>query len=665
VGASGRRLRSRLAGAAALLLAGAVLYFDLGMHRGLVLSNDVRSAVWPWAGLARERAIRTPALSDPVWQFVPWLRLARRELAAGRLPLWNPHQDGGVPLLGNAQSALGSPLVWPALALGIDRGWNLSLLARLLVALACAFLWLRELGRTRASSALGAAAFALSGAFVAWLEHPQTLSAAAVPLLLLYARRAARDPAPGAVAGVALSTSAVLSGGHPETQLMAAILAGVAVVASSPTARGLFAPAAGGTLGAGLAAPVLLPFLDYFRHSAARFGQGRRPFVLPVRELARLAVPFRSGSNVIEAAALVSIPLLLVLPLGLAAARRDRETRIWAIAAGAMLLAVYENPASRLLALGTPIYWTRLLLFLPLALAAVGSAGLDLAREWLAARFGAVRAGAAVWAIAAAGVLQLLAGARGVHGVTPRESGPPATPLLSRLAQDRDVFRILPLHTFLPPDSATDYGLDDVRGYDALASAGWRAQRERIGRFRDLPTHRDAIEPWDLTPGGEALDAWNVKYLMVDPRFNFPASLLHERFGLDVEEVYSGPDGRLFRNRRVRPRVTLDRGGEMRILERSPGLWTVAVDTPAGASLTLADPFFPGWTARIDGARAALGARPGDPMRLPVPGGRHEVRFEYRPASFAGGVGLALASAAVLAFLVARSRKRALPATAA
>ena len=114
------------------------------MHRGLLLSSDVKSSRSPWEPLFDERRIQSPALSDPVWQFVPWLRLARRELAQGRLPLWNPHQDGGVPLLGNGQSALGSPLLWPALALGAARGWNLSLLARLLVALAGTFLWLRD-----------------------------------------------------------------------------------------------------------------------------------------------------------------------------------------------------------------------------------------------------------------------------------------------------------------------------------------------------------------------------------------------------------------------------------------------------------------------------------------------------------------------------------------
>src|SRR5262245_30660906 len=132
------------------------------MHRGVLLSSDIKSKRLPWAPFRPQSALQAQALSDPVWQFVPWLGLARRELLAGHLPLWNPHQDGGVPLLGNAQSALLTPLDWPVLLLGAARGWNFSLLARLLLAAAGAFLMLRDFGRSRAASALGAVAFSLS-----------------------------------------------------------------------------------------------------------------------------------------------------------------------------------------------------------------------------------------------------------------------------------------------------------------------------------------------------------------------------------------------------------------------------------------------------------------------------------------------------------------------
>jgi len=646
----------------AALAAFAVLaFFVFGMQRGLVLSSDIKSSVWPWAPLFPSRHIQTPALSDPVWQFVPWLRLARRELLAGRLPLWNPHQDAGVPLLANAQSALGSPMNWPVLLLDADPGWNLSLLARLLLAAAAAFAFLRDLGRTRLASALGAVAFALSGAFVAWLEHPQVLSAAPAPLVFLFARRAAREPGTRAIAGLAIATYLVLSGGHPETELMVAVLTAGVVFAAGRGARRWIRPAAGAALGVGLSAPLLLPFAEYFGLSGARLGTGRRPFVLPARDLLRLLVPNLSGSNVIEGAGIVPVVLLLLLPLGLWTGRRDRETRFWTLAAGAMLFAIYDNPLSRALALATPVHWSRLLLFLSLPLAVVGTAGLDALRGRLAERRGRL-ALAAVGGAAALGLAEMLWAARGVHGVTPASELAPTTPVLERLAADRETYRVLPVHSFLSPNSATDYGLDDVRGYDALDSAGWSRVRSAMGRFTDLPTQSDEIEPWDLAPGGAALDDWNVKYLLLPPQFAFGAETFHLKKGLDLEEVYSGPDGRILLNRRVKPRVTLSTAGEARVLQRVPGRWSIEVRADRPGSLRVADAFFPGWKARVDGALVELTAHPGEPMTLALPGGTSRVELYYAPASFRRGAGIAAISLLALMALLWAPRRAVSPA---
>ncbi len=634
-----------------------LLFFSLGMNRGLLLSSDIKSSRLPWAPLFPSRNIQAPALSDPVWQFVPWLRFARRELVAGRLPLWNPHQDGGAPLLGNFQSALLSPLSWPVLAFDVDPGWNLSMLLRILLAAAAAYAWLRELGRSRLAAALGAVAFALSGPFIAWLEHPLALSAAPAPLVLLFARRTALSPSARHVAGLAVSVFLVLAGGHPETQLMVGILVAAAALDARPRPHGAFALFAGAALGAGLAAPALLPAAEYFFLSTARLGEGRHPFVLPVRDLMRFVAPRLAGSNVIEAAATVSIALLLLLPFGLAASRKDRETRFWALCALGMLLAIYDTPLSRTLALHTPVYWTRLLLFLPLALGVVGSAGLDRLRGWLDGKGRRALSLAAGAGVLAAVVLNLLRASAGVHGITPSSELAPTTPLLERLRADGEVFRILPFHTFLSPDSATDYALDDVRGYDALGPAGWRKNRARIGKFIDLSTQKDVLEPWGLAAGGAALDDWNVKYLLQPPQFAFGAETLNTRKGLDLEEIYSGPDGRILRNRRARPRVRLEVPGSAAVLGRVPGRWRIDVRTERPGVLVVADPFFPGWKARVDQKTAPLAVAPGEPMAISVPAGHHQVELFYAPASFGLGLALCFVSLLVLAALLFRERR--------
>lgn len=622
-----------------LLLAGAgtVFVLALGMHRGVLLSNDIKSKVWPWAPSYPQRPLVAPALSDPVWQFVPWLDFARRELLAARLPLWNPHQDGGVPLLGNGQSALGSPLLVPALLLGIADGWNLSLLARILVALAGAYLWLRDRGRSSIAASLGAIAFALSGPFVAWLEHPHTLAAAPVPFLLLFAGRTAERPGAGSIAGLAIATAAVLVGGHPETALLAAFLALGVVLARARSWQGIASSSGAAVLGALFAAPFLFPFIEYYTVSAARLGVDRNPFVLPLSAVVRFLVPKDPGSHPIEAAATVSIPLLALVPFSFGRLRRDREAAFFALAAVACLLVTYRNPISILLAKTTLMYWSRALLFLPLALGYLGSLGFDRLR----AKFGGRPAArfAAPILVALAG-LELVFAARGVHAVTPRRDLGTATPILDRLMQDRDHFHVLPLHTFLPANSATEYGLDDLRGYDALAPRPWRASRRAIGRFQNLPSVRDVVEPWDLTPGGEALDLWSVKYLLLHPQFRFGAETLNLRLGLDLVEVYSGADGKLFQNRRARPRVRWIGSPPAAIVvrERLPARWKVTVDSPSAGRLLFADPGFPGWAFRVGDAWAPIGSPYGTPMEVPVPAGRNEVTLAYRPASFRFGV---------------------------
>ncbi len=648
-------MRRALAAATSVAVA-ALVWFGLEMNRGVLLSEGIRGKVWPWAPFHPPRPVAAQGLSDPVWQFVPWIEFARAELGSGRLPLWNPHQDGGVPLLGNSQSALGSPLLWPALALGVGRGWNLSLLLRILVALSGAWLFLRDRGRSPDSAALGAVAFGLSGAFVAWLGHPQTLTGAPVPLVLLFAGRLAERASGRNALLLALSTYLVLAGGHPETALLSALLVAAYAAFRATSLRRWGATTGIALLGAGLAAPLWMPFAEYFLLSEARAGLDRHPFVLPGGALLRLILPGYPTPNAIESAATVSLAVLCLAPLALLRRHRDRETLFWAAAAAAILLVSYENPVASLLAGSTPIYWTRALLFLPIPLGVLASSSLDglAARARRAGRGGPARLiGVALSGLA---VTELILAARGVHAVTPKSDLALTTPLIDRLRGDADVFRILPLHTFLPPNSATSLGLDDLRGYDALAPASWRRTRSAIGRFAPTPTVTDAIEPWDLRPGGAGLDFWNVKYLLLHPQFAFGARELNDRLGLDLSEDYSGPDGRILRNRRFLPRARLEGApGEVSIVERVPTRWTFDVMAAAPARLVVANPFFPGWEATVDGRQTPLPAPPGEAILVPVAAGRHRVVLAYRPASLRAGLAAAAASALALALLARRS----------
>jgi hypothetical protein len=100
-------------------------------------------------------------------------------------------------------------------------------------------------------------------------------------------------------------------------------------------------------------------------------------------------------------------------------------------------------------------------------------------------------------------------------------------------------------------------------------------------------------------------------------------------------------------------------------VELGPNRLTARVDAPAAGWLIVLDPWFPGWTATVDGAPARLVRANFAFMAVPVDAGRHEVALTYRNAQVARGalVG-ALALAALLA-AVGWRRRGGWPVTAA
>jgi uncharacterized membrane protein YfhO len=84
----------------------------------------------------------------------------------------------------------------------------------------------------------------------------------------------------------------------------------------------------------------------------------------------------------------------------------------------------------------------------------------------------------------------------------------------------------------------------------------------------------------------------------------------------------------------------------------------VALDAPG--VLVLADTWYPGWQATVDGEPAAL-LRANYLFRaVLLPAGQHRVLFEYRPATLGRGAGISLAAALVLLAVVVWSFGRAI-----
>jgi hypothetical protein len=266
----------------ALLLAAAPLLFTgKALFTGAVYApTDILYNAYPFG--SRREALevpqdRTPLLGDVVYLYIPWRAAVRESLAEGRLPLWNSHVLGGEPLAAVAQSAALHPGTLAGLLLPLAQAWTFDMTLRLLIALLCAFLFLRELGCGERAAWLGGLGFAFSNWMVFYLGSTPTPAAAPLPLLLLGFRRIARTPGVGSAGIVVVAIVLSVTAGHPETLLHSCSGAVLYFLFELSSARKERRPAsvrialAAVAVAAGLCAVILLPFLEALPHTYEHF----------------------------------------------------------------------------------------------------------------------------------------------------------------------------------------------------------------------------------------------------------------------------------------------------------------------------------------------------------------------------------------------------------
>ncbi len=94
-------------------------------------------------------------------------------------------------------------------------------------------------------------------------------------------------------------------------------------------------------------------------------------------------------------------------------------------------------------------------------------------------------------------------------------------------------------------------------------------------------------------------------------------------------------------------------GSSASVVRASANALELDVDACGAGVLVIADAFFPGWLARLDGREAPLWRADYALRAVSVPKGRHRVELRYRPASFMTGAGLtALATLALIPAIV-------------
>lgn len=124
-------------------------------------------------------------ITDSVRQIIPWKKLAIEKIANGELPLWNPYNFAGTPLMGNIQSSPLYPLN-TLLGINLKDTWGLFIYFQIFLGALFLFLFLSFQELDIKACMLASFSWVFSGFFIAWLEWGNILHTALwLPLILL------------------------------------------------------------------------------------------------------------------------------------------------------------------------------------------------------------------------------------------------------------------------------------------------------------------------------------------------------------------------------------------------------------------------------------------------------------------------------------------------
>ncbi|MHB8420741.1 MAG: YfhO family protein [Myxococcales bacterium] len=685
----------------------------------------------------------------PFWDYLG------HALRHGRLPLWDPDMDAGIPFVASLQS---QSLYPPAALLMAALPLHAAAFAFLFGHLYWAGLGTTALGRRLGldrPTALGAGTLAASAPiFFSALVRPNNLSAVSwLPWMLLAADRVCRGR-PRGVPALAACVGLGLLCASPEVTLLGVLA--TAGLAFWHARRGRWAAvplcAAAGLLGIAAAAAALIPFAELLRHSS-RGGDiegmegvwsfGRGDFAGLLLPFLNVGAPQRTAQEIFSGSfqGVLSVVYLgtPAAVLAAVAAIRGRKRERWLLAAIAPLLLLGAYGGQLSLALEklhlAALAWrypVKFIFPLPFVVALLASLG--------AQRAATAAPGRAPMALSVAGGAAVLTGLLGLHRLEIGVASSVAWVGLGLLALAA-ILRWVPaglwrqwavvalcavdatLCSFRIPvenqsslcgaffaavkarvgsgrlealsgveiengfgfyeavpglanacllgNKAAQFGVPAIRFYGTPAPIGAMDLSDNFGSLgdgilgaalvlRSVPTPAPGLVPieapelaplWAATIPGAAPRVELRAGTRVSDRDHLVADLRHETLEQARREVvlehppppasaagapYEGAD---------LARLVSD-GGER-----------VAVETASASErwLVLADQYYPGWVATVDGVLAPIRRSYGAVRAVRLGAGRHRVVFEYRPASFRAG---ALVSAVTLLGLLAAALAR-------
>ncbi|HEX8171601.1 MAG TPA: YfhO family protein [Thermoanaerobaculia bacterium] len=713
---------------------------------------DILFLTAPFSDYAAELGVERPhnlELVDHVLQLAPWQREVRAAYGRGEWPLWNPSMLGGQVLAGNMQSAPYDPFNALGMLLPLDLATTFGATITLFLAALFAFGFARELDCSEAAAVIAAATFMLAGGMAFNAGWPLGRAWAMLPLVLLGVHRVATRADLAAAALLASAFVLLILVGHPETLLHVAAVGAVYGLFALERRNALRAAAlalAAGVVALLVTAIFLLPFLALLDSSLEvhlRPQSGQAPWPEIRRAIRATFLPYYGGAPWhtrsrewnIGTARIGSVALALAAIAALRLWRR-REVRFFLGLAIVTLLACWKVPPVSTALHALPLFDIalneRLGIAAVLALALLAAFACDELRARDTRIVLAVAAMLAITTIAlwhyqwtlgvdrkllvagafaeALGIALLLLALRrpriavalilaaictqrvmedgNLYPRVPRSLFYPDVPLLAKIPRD-PMYRMAATGNLFVPNIAAMYGLEDVRGYDALTNFAyadamilWTPNESRS--YHDLTelTHpflsllgvRHVLVPRGTPPppgwrvAAEERGTRLLENSRAIPRVFVPRAF---RFVRDEEhalaEMVHATDFAAtawIEDANVAPHE--ERNGEARLHVRRSGGARYDIDVVArGATrVVVVESNWPGWRAYVDGKRVALARTDRAFFSVYVPEGRHKVRVIYLPEAFVRGRAVTFATLALLALAALISRwRRSTPAT--
>jgi hypothetical protein len=557
--------------------------------------------------------------------FQPLRWFTATELQHGRLPLWNVYSASGEPWLANPQTGVFYPPAWIFLVLPFTAAYTSYLLVHVVLLGCGAYLLFARLTKPGGAALAGAVALTFSGPAMSLLDVSNNLATFAwIPLILWCAITGVSARA--SAAAIALSFLA----GEP---FFAAVGALLFAVARRKGARDLINVA---VTSFALSSIQLLPFLSMVMSSDRANGGLSRDQLLhdsmPFPDWLRMAIPPnlrssafdpRLGQHFIPIVYIGALTILLAL-IGMIAARRRGLGWLVLIAVCILIGAgSHFSPVAELL-MRLPVtlfrYPARVVPLAAIAVCALAAIGCD--RVIRATR----------WQV----VIALLIFADVVLQVQPllvtAKFDPHRVPYSRAIGRDAKIVRI---------DMTRDFDRDAwISGYLNLYDRrfdAWTAAP--IASQRYVTLYQSAVTPHGLA----ALDALSAGYVIApgalaafQPVTRLRGAYVHRNAGA-YPMAYVRDDTA----HRLRPVTSL---------AFTPSSVFINVETPAAGDVVVTQQAAPGWSVTVDGV-------PANPHEtsvfrtVHVPGGRHAIKWIYRPRALIAGAILTVAALGYLFLL--------------